>query len=127
MAKMNSLAAGEFREHRRLVGAPVAADPAIDASNPSRRGLLSTHDWDRFGVRVKITGGGTVTLQPLLYDEIDDAFVTLANSGALADGAFFTIDSFGLRSFLRIDAVGGAPTLVVLRVVPLVRTPQGQA
>jgi len=127
MAQINALVAAKFTEHRRKSGAPVAADAAVDASNPDRRGLLGTRNWDRFRVRVKIAGAGTVTLQPLLYDEDDDGFVASASSGALADGDSFDVDCFQFRSFLRIAAVGGAPTLVVLRVAPLVRTPQMQA
>jgi len=109
-----------YIRHREVDGAPVAADSAtlatVLAANP--RSTADAAGYKTIKGFVKLTGGGTVVLQPLELVKLPDGTeffaVAGANTAALADGDAFSIQVDGAFLFLRLNTIGGAPTKVEL-------------
>jgi hypothetical protein len=103
---------------RTKTGSPVTADSATlsDGNFPPANACDCT-GWRRILVLPRFTGGAsqTVTLQ-VLY-RLDGAWTAGDKTADLGEGELAEIDVYGQDVFLRIDAVTGNPTTVVLRVI----------
>lgn len=119
MPSVSTLTRGNFTQHRKALGAPVAPDSADLTLIPIAAGLR-TEGVTRVIVAVKLAGGAApnVTLQPLLYDADSSTWYRRGNQTGLVDGDLFEVDVHELPLFLRIHAVNNAPTSVEIRVAP---------
>lgn len=121
----------DYNTHRTIrntdpaTGAPIAvvADSAVlatvKAANP--RGPLDCNGFETVFVAVTLTGGTTVTLQPLeaitLPDGTWEFRVLAANIGPLsAASQLQEVTVNGGNVFFRLDAVVGGPTVVEILV-----------
>lgn len=113
----NSLYPGQWTTHRALArGAGVLADGAASTLVPGAEALLNCLGYETILVRAELTGGvvPTVDLEPLFVD--GTAFVTRPTTGALGNRVAVEVDVRDQKVLLRLNAVVGAPTGVVLRV-----------
>jgi len=107
-----------YIRHREVNGAPVAAESTdlavLLAANP--RSTADAAGYKTVKGFVRLTGGGTVVLQPLELVKLPDATeflaVAAANTGALSSGDGFEVTANGAFLFLRLNTIGGAPTKV---------------
>lgn len=120
-----------YTVHRSLVGSPIAADSSdlqvLYELPGNLRAAISCRRWKTVRVLVRLVGGTTIDLQPLEVVEAEGAFPGatdtdrgFAAAGAvvagLADGDFTDVTINGGRLYLRLHAVGGASTALMLFV-----------
>ena len=123
-SRPNSLDVGEWSDHRNIEGVLPGVDAALSGTFPNRRALLNTSGFETIICYPNFTGGGSVTLTPLLYDDDLDvppagtAFATHVATGVLATGDAVEVATFGMRVFLLITATAGVVTDLRIRVTP---------
>lgn len=119
MPLINMLTRGNFSQHRKVTGAPVAAD-STDHATIVRANILRTDGAAAVKGYVRFTGGAapTVDLIPLLYDADTNTFCALTKIAGLLDGQAFEVNVHECPVYFRIDAVANAPTAIEIRVAP---------
>lgn len=112
----NILVRGGWSRHRKVAGAPLAADSA-DLSLINVRELISTDKYLSIVVCLHLTGGTSLVLEPLFYDEGMEDFA-VGSQFTLAHRDFKEVKCGELPTFFRIATVNGAVTAAELRITP---------
>ena len=115
--------------HRTVTGSPIVADSSnlqtLYELPGNSRAAINCRRWKTVRVLISLTGGVTVSLEPLEVVEGEGAFpgatdtdrgfaASQAVIAALADGDFTDITINGGQLYLRLSAAVGAPTALSL-------------
>lgn len=113
-SKANTLYRGQWSAHRSFTGSPVAAE----ANNLGLKATIFGGDYESLWVSVDLTAGTTpkVTIDVMAYDSGTATWRSIGTITDLVSGKAVEVNNAFMSVVLKLTAVTGSPTGVVIRV-----------
>jgi hypothetical protein len=111
-----SIAGSQSAIARALTASPSADSTTINDTNFPPASDIVCNGWRSVLVVPRFTGGTAPTITLQILRRVGAAWAAGEKVGPISDGQSVVLDVYGRETYLRVDAIAGAPTATAVHV-----------